>query len=52
MASFTKAVQDAIDDKAKGGDADAVRWGPHPPARFPDIWPPVPAEEAKDGPPR
>jgi glycosyltransferase involved in cell wall biosynthesis len=51
VGSFTRAVQDAIDDKARGGDADAVRWGPHPPARFPDEWPPA-AEPDEDGPAR
>jgi glycosyltransferase involved in cell wall biosynthesis len=51
-ASFTRAVQEAIDDKARGGDADTVRWGPHAPARFPAIWPPAVAEEDQDGPPR
>ena len=45
IASFTRAVQEATDDKARGGDADAVRWGPHPPARFPDPWPPAADEK-------
>ena len=48
IASFTQAVQEAIDDKARGGDADAVRWGPHPPARFPEVWPPAAADD-EDG---
>jgi glycosyltransferase involved in cell wall biosynthesis len=52
MASFTTAVQEAIDDKARGEDADAVRWGPHPPARFPEVWPPTVDEEGEDQPAR
>ncbi len=40
MASFTLAVEQAIGDKARGGNADAARWGPAAPPVFPDPWPP------------
>jgi glycosyltransferase involved in cell wall biosynthesis len=42
LASFTRAVEQAIGDKAKGGNADAARWGPRTPPVFPKTWPPGP----------
>ena len=47
LTSFTRAVREAIEDKAVSGDADAARWGAHPPARFPDEWPPSPEQPGK-----
>jgi hypothetical protein len=40
LKSFTAAVEQAIDDKARGGNADATRWGPQAPPVFPKTWPP------------
>jgi glycosyltransferase involved in cell wall biosynthesis len=40
MTSFTLAVEQAIADKAKGGNADAARWGAQAPPVFPKTWPP------------
>jgi glycosyltransferase involved in cell wall biosynthesis len=38
--SFTAAVEQAIEDKARGGNADVARWGPQAPPVFPKTWPP------------
>jgi len=40
LTSFTRAVEQAVSDKAGGASADAARWGEEPPARFPAVWPP------------
>jgi glycosyltransferase involved in cell wall biosynthesis len=40
LKSFTAAVEQAIDDKARGGNADVARWGPQAPPVFPKTWPP------------
>ena len=45
LASFTAAVEQAIADKAKGGNADAARWGATAPPVFPDLWPPAAEDE-------
>jgi glycosyltransferase involved in cell wall biosynthesis len=43
--SFTAAVEQAIDDKARGGNADAARWGAAAPPVFPENWPSLAAED-------
>jgi glycosyltransferase involved in cell wall biosynthesis len=45
ITSFTLAVDQAIADKARGGNADAARWGAPPPPVFPDPWPPAAEED-------
>ena len=40
IAAFTRAVEEAIADKAQGGNADLTRWGPQSAPVFPEIWPP------------
>jgi len=45
LASFTAAVEQAIADKARGGNADAARWGATAPPIFPDPWPPAAEDE-------
>ena len=41
IASFTLAVEQAIADKARGGNADAARWGRPRRPSSPTPWPPV-----------
>jgi glycosyltransferase involved in cell wall biosynthesis len=50
-ASFTRAVQAAIDGKAKGGGAKMARRRENPPPRFPDIWPPAAEDQIPTGAP-
>jgi glycosyltransferase involved in cell wall biosynthesis len=45
LTSFTAAVEQAIGDKARGGSADAARWGATAPPVFPDPWPPAAEDE-------
>jgi glycosyltransferase involved in cell wall biosynthesis len=45
VTSFTLAVEQAIADKARGGNADAARWGAPAPPVFPDPWPPAAEDE-------
>jgi hypothetical protein len=45
ITSFTLAVEQAIADKARGGNADAARWGATAPPVFPDPWPPAAEDE-------
>ena len=47
--SFTAAIEQAIEDKARGGNADAARWGAPAPPVFPENWPPAAAEDDAPG---
>ena len=49
LRSFTAAIERAIDDKARGGNADATRWGAPAPPVFPENWPPHAGDDDTPG---